>query len=488
MTKGITKRWILNILSVIFVIIIFIVLCLSYMISTYYTNSVEQTISLRCSELDKVFTDVTSDTTTDFLTTAQQYIEDFPDKELMELQSLNSVGRTTLTSTGFFPDENEPMPDLDEALKSSVGYAICTSELSTGEDIMAGTKIIKSQDGTVLGAVRYVISMDDINTTVIFYIVMFSLIGAAVIVSVLISGRFFIRSIVGPVKEMSQTARKIAQGDFEGPAITKKYNDEIGDLSDSINYMAKELKQTEQLKNDFISRVSHELRTPLTAIKGWSETMLLTGDEIDRNTFQKGMNVILKESGRLTSIVEELLDFSRIQSGRMKLITEKTDLVAELDEAVYMLKERSIHEKKHLMFDTPIEPFPPVLGDKNRLRQVFLNILDNALKYTNEGGNVIVQIKNEISNITVLISDTGCGIAPEDLPKVKDKFYKANQNVGGSGIGLAVADEIVQMHGGTLDIESGIGVGTTVKITIPVYNEAEIVEMDESLGKGEIDG
>ena len=201
--------------------------------------------------------------------------------------------------------------------------------------------------------------------------------------------------------------------------------------------------------------------------------MLLTGTDIDQGTFKKGMTIILKESGRLTSIVEELLDISRIQSGRMKLMTEKIDLVAELDEAVYMLKERSIQERKHLMFDSPIEPFPPVMGDKNRLRQVFLNIIDNALKYTPEGGNVIVQILNKETNIEVLISDTGCGIAPEDLPKVKDKFYKANQNVGGSGIGLAVADEIVQMHGGTLDIESGIGVGTTVKISIPVYDESQ---------------
>ena len=350
---------------------------------------------------------------------------------------------------------------------------------------MAGTRIFTSQDGTVIGAIRFVTSMSDINITIAVCILLIALVGIAIIVAVVISGRFFIRSIVGPIKDMSQTARKIAQGDFDTPSFTKKYDDEIGDLSDSINYMAHELKQTEQLKNDFISRVSHELRTPLTAIKGWSETMLLTGEDIDRGTFNKGMNIILKESGRLTSIVEELLDFSRLQSGRLKLITEKTDLVSELDEAVYILKERSIKEKKHLMFDTPIEPFPPVMGDKNRLRQVFLNIIDNALKYTPEGGDVTVQILNEVSNITVLISDTGCGITPEDLPKVKEKFYKANQNVGGSGIGLAVADEIVQMHGGTLDIESGIGVGTTVKIQIPVYNEAEVVTMKESINKGE---
>ena len=485
MASGITKRWIFNILSVIIFIIICVVLCLSYMIGTYYYNSVQQSISTRFTELNNVFTDESADSTTDFLSTAQKYIEDFPEKEQMELQSVNSIGRVTLTSTGFLPDKREKMPDLDEALKSGTGEAITTGQLSTGEDIMAGTRIFTSQEGTVIGAIRFVTSMSDINITITLLILLISLVGIAIIVAVVISGRFFIRSIVGPIKDMSKTAQRIAQGDFDAPNLNKKYDDEIGDLCDSINYMAHELKQTEQLKNDFISRVSHELRTPLTAIKGWSETMLLTGDDIDRGTFKKGMNIILKESGRLTSIVEELLDFSRLQSGRLKLITEKTDLVAELDEAVYILKERSIQEKKHLMFDTPIEPFPPVMGDKNRLRQVFMNIIDNALKYTPEGGDVTVQILNEVSNITVLISDTGCGIAPEDLPKVKEKFYKANQNVGGSGIGLAVADEIVQMHGGTLDIESGIGVGTTVKIQIPVYNEAEVVTMEESINKGE---
>ena len=485
MASGITKRWIFNILSVIIFIIICVVLCLSYMIGTYYYNSVQQSISARFTELNNVFTDESADTTTDFLSTAQKYIEDFPEKEQMELQSVNSIGRVTLTSTGFLPDKREKMPDLDEALKSGTGEAITTGQLSTGEDIMAGTRIFTSQDGTVIGAIRFVTSMSDINITITLLILLIFLVGIAIIVAVVISGRFFIRSIVGPIKDMSKTAQRIAQGDFDAPSLNKKYDDEIGDLCDSINYMAHELKQTEQLKNDFISRVSHELRTPLTAIKGWSETMLLTGDDIDRGTFKKGMNIILKESGRLTSIVEELLDFSRLQSGRLKLITEKTDLVAELDEAVYILKERSIQEKKHLMFDTPIEPFPPVMGDKNRLRQVFMNIIDNALKYTPEGGDVTVQILNEVSNITVLISDTGCGIAPEDLPKVKEKFYKANQNVGGSGIGLAVADEIVQMHGGTLDIESGIGVGTTVKIQIPVYNEAEVVTMEESINKGD---
>ena len=162
MTSGITKRWLLNILSVVALIIVAIVLCLSFMIRAYYYDSVEQSISVRCNELTKVFDEVDSDTTTDFLTTAQQYIEDFPDKNQLELQSLNSVGRVTLTSTGFLPDEKEEMPDFDEALKSPNGYAVCRSTLTSGEKVFAGTKIITSQDGTVLGAIRYVTSLSDI--------------------------------------------------------------------------------------------------------------------------------------------------------------------------------------------------------------------------------------------------------------------------------------------------------------------------------------
>lgn len=225
------------------------------------------------------------------------------------------------------------------------------------------------------------------------------------------------------------------------------------------------------MKNDFISSVSHELRTPLTAIKGWAETMQLGGVS-DPKTMEKGMSVIVKESERLTGIVEELLDFSRIQSGRMVLMMDKIDLLAELDEAIYMLRERALGENKHLLYDEP-DHVPPVMGDKNRLRQVFINIMDNALKYTPASGVIGIQVTSDADNIKIAISDNGCGIPAVHMPHIKDKFYKANQTVRGSGIGLAVADEIMQLHGGSLDIESTEGIGTTVTLTIPVLHEEE---------------
>jgi len=170
--------------------------------------------------------------------------------------------------------------------------------------------------------------------------------------------------------------------------------------------------------------------------------------------------------------VEELLDFSRMQSGRMTLTMDKIDILAELGEAVYMFSERAKTECKFLLYDEPAN-LPPVLGDINRLRQVFVNVLDNALKYTSEGGTISVTADEENGFIRVVISDNGCGIPEEHLPNVKKKFYKANQTVRGSGIGLALADEIMNLHSGSLEIESHENVGTAVTIRIPTFEHLE---------------
>lgn len=149
---------------------------------------------------------------------------------------------------------------------------------------------------------------------------------------------------------------------------------------------------------------------------------------------------------------------------------EKLDILAELDEVLYMMRDRAHNEGKHLLYDQS-DMIAPVMGDKNKLKQVFINIIDNALKYTPKEGVVGIQVITEDELIKIVVTDTGCGIAPDDLPRVKDKFFKANQSVRGSGIGLALADEIVALHGGTLDIESGIGVGTTVTIALPLAKD-----------------
>ncbi len=469
MMKGITRRWILNTLTTIVVIIIFAVVCLSYFLSTYYYSSVEQTISGRSVELSNLLSDFSSDMDSAFTATARDYVENFPDKESMEITVIGRAGDILVTSTGFTPEEAEAMPDYDSAKQSESGYAKWTGKLSSGEKVTAITRIVKNSQGDAICAVRYVTSMEKIDTLLFTAVLIFSAVGLIIIGLVIFSGTYFVRSIVRPVREVSDTAKKIAHGDFNAQ-IEKMHDDEIGDLCDSINNMAKELGAAERMKNDFISSVSHELRTPLTAIKGWAETMQSCGIP-DKETFDKGMDIIVKESTRLTGIVEELLDFSRMQNDSMRLMLEKTDILAELDEVLYMLRDRAQTEQKHLLYDQPEMVLPPVMADKNKIKQVFINIIDNGLKYTPAEGVVGIQVLHEEDIIRIVVTDTGCGIAPDDLPRVKDKFFKANQGVRGSGIGLAIADEIVNLHGGSLDIESGIGVGTTVTISLPVISD-----------------
>lgn len=475
MFKGITKRWILSTMLVIFVIFSLIVTSLIFAVISLYNQDVEQRLSSVSNEISAVFEGYQAENSTVFFSGAKDYVEDFAHKESMEVMVINSAGRVVLTSTGFSYDDNDKFQDFSEASKSQEKTAFWDGVLSSGEKVKSFTRIVTNTEGSVIGAVRYVVSMTDVNNRIILISAVLILAGIVILSLITLSGNMFIRSIVTPVRELRDTAEKIAHGDFS-TKIQKHRNDEIGELTEAITDMAKDLEATEQMKNDFISRVSHELRTPLTAIKGWAETMQLSGKgKLDRKTFDKGMGVIIKESTRLTGLVEELLDFSRIQTGRMVLLNEKLDILAELDETVYMLKDRAVNEGKHLIYDEPEAVFPPVYGDRNRLKQVFINIIDNALKYTPENGVVAIEIKYnpEEENIAIIVTDTGCGISAEDLPKVKEKFYKANQTVRGSGIGLAVADEIVQLHKGSLDIESGVGVGTTVTITIPVMSDSD---------------
>ena len=465
--KGITKRWLLNSLGVILILIVALVFSLSYAIHNYIYYGIQQAINGRAGELTNVFSDYGKRSSQDFLTAARNYVENFPNKESMELMVFNSEGHIITTSIGFAPDQSQPMPDYQQALADANGYGTWTGRLTSGEKVMAVTRVIHNDAGSVVGGVRYVVSLEEADKQIGMVVGILILAGVVILLFISTSSYYFMKSILTPIKEIGATARRIAQGDFKA-RIEKSNDDEIGQLCDTINDMAVELGAAEKMKNDFISSVSHELRTPLTAIKGWAETM--QGGGMDDETFDKGMSVIIRESERLSGIVEELLDFSRMQSGRMTLTMDKIDILAELGEAVYMFSERAKSEHKYLLYEEP-RMLSPVLGDINRLRQVFVNILDNALKYTGEGGTISVVASEENGYIRVAISDNGCGIPPEHLPNVKKKFYKANQTVRGSGIGLALADEIMRLHSGSLEIESHENVGTVVTIRIPAFLE-----------------
>lgn len=462
--KSISRRWFINTIGVVLVILVVFVAALSSMVQSSTYNGIESTLTGRMDELLNWLSSRTGDyQTSEFTAVTRDYIETFQDKAKMEIMALSKDGRVFITSTGFEPDHSQPMPDYQMALGSPDDSGKWVGELNTGEKVMAITRVVRSENGGLVGSIRYMVSMERADQQTMMVVIVLVIAALFIMLLLTLSGVYFIRSILVPVRQVSQSARQIAQGDFE-VRIKKARDDEIGQLCDSINHMAGELGAAERMKNEFISSVSHELRTPLTAIKGWAETLRGGADPA---TEERGMDVIIRESERLSGLVEELLDFSRLQNGRMQLVLERMDILAELDEAVYLFTERARTEGKELRYEENIS-LAPVYGDKNRLRQVFVNIIDNALKYTEAGGAVTVSSELEDEWVRVMVADTGCGIPAEHLPNVKKKFYKANQLVRGSGIGLAVADEIVGMHKGTLDIESTEGKGTMVTISIPL--------------------
>lgn len=456
-------------MGIVLFILITLVLALSIFVQGYVYNGIQSTLNASSLQLMNFFVDFNGRTSTEFISFARNYVENFPNKEIMELMVINSQGEVVTTSTGFEPDVDEVMPDYEYALSDEEGRGTWTGKLSSGEKVMAISRVLFNDNGVQLGGIRYLVSLKAADRQVYMIVTVLLAAGLIIILFIVFSGLYFISSIVNPIKEINATARQIAQGDFDA-RVEKLKEDEVGQLCDTINDMALELRSAERMKNDFISSVSHELRTPLTAIKGWSET--LQEDGISGKTYEKGLSVISREAERLSGIVEELLDFSRMQSGRMTMMMDKIDILAEVGEAVYMFSERASTEKKFLLYEEP-ENISPVLGDINRLRQVFINIIDNALKYTSEGGTIEVTVNEDNGFVHVVVSDNGCGISAEHLPRIKEKFYKANQSVRGSGIGLALADEIIAMHGGTLEIESHVKVGTAVTITLPVIAPQE---------------
>lgn len=480
---GITKRWFLSVASVVILILISVSIALLLSIRSYYYSVADMALDSYSAEEISANFRLYGDAATDgFRTAGRNFVENFPDKDSMAVWIIDSSGNIILSSSGFEIKGKVTMPDYETALKGE-NNAKWQGELPSGENIIAKTCVYNYSDGSHAGAVRFMISLEQIESQVIRISIVIAIVGIALFALLMFSGSMFIRSIVNPVKSVGETAKKIAGGDLEARIDHYPYNDEIGELCATINDMAAKLSVTDRLKNDFISTVSHELRTPLTAIKGWGETLLQIG-ETDPQMANRGMSVIINEASRLNEMVEELLDFSRMSSGRMKLNIERIDVLAELDEVVFAFRERTAKNGLEIIYNVPQIP-APATADASRMRQVFINVLDNAVKYTEHGGKIVVlaEIPNP-ATLVVTISDTGIGIPAEDLPHIKEKFYKVDSTIRGSGIGLAVVDEIIKLHNGEFEIASVYGEGTTVKITLPL-TPADSVAEQADISEGE---
>ena len=483
LSSGITRRWLRNTLLVVVAILFFVGILFLFVIKDYYYSTVNLKLASQYSNsVANFFSSYTGGSKAKFEIGAREYIANFAQKDVMEVWVIDEDGNVVISSSGFEIDKQK-IPDYESALKSDVRSGTFMGRNEYGEKINAATFLLPTVDGEEVGAVRYIASMESINWQLAKVAILIFAMLFLIISLIIASGLFFIRTIVKPVKDINEIANKIAEGDLSARLPPQEYNDEISELCENINHMAEEISSSDKMKNDFVSTVSHEMKTPLTAIKGWGETLLDMGDS-DPALTKRGIEVIIAESGRLTGVVEDLLDLSRIMNGRLTLRKEKIDILAELDETIFVFKDRSVREGIELVYNAPDMP-APTEGDPGRIKQVFVNVLDNAFKYTEQGGkiNVFAEVidptaddEEEHSTLRIFVEDTGCGISEEDLPKVKSKFYKSNISVRGSGIGLAVCDEIVNMHDGSLEIESKLGVGTCVIISFPVEHVENTVD------------
>ncbi len=299
--------------------------------------------------------------------------------------------------------------------------------------------------------------------------------GVFAFASVLILGlsNFWLRDkLISPLIGLGDFARHISAGSY-GDVSEVQSLDEIGEVMMVLNQLSLRLSESEKTQTEFVSSVSHELRTPLTAIKGWSETLLIEG-ELDKDDSRRGIEIINSEAGRLTNMVEELLEFSRIRNGRFTLSIESVDMCGILDEIVFTYDELIRKEDFDIIYNAPPEGAPPVSGDPRRLKQVLLNVIDNALKYGKSGKKLILKIESAGEYVKTTVRDFGPGILEADLPHVKERFYKGQSKQRGNGIGLAVCDEIIMRHKGELIIENADGGGVLVTILLPIVSEKSV--------------
>ncbi|HJB56443.1 MAG TPA: HAMP domain-containing histidine kinase [Candidatus Flavonifractor intestinipullorum] len=467
--KGIRKRWIVNSLSSALLIVLLAVSAFSVSMVSYYYRSMSNKLQERASSAVSFFSSYRTEEA--FYQNAYTYINyQFQEKDKLDFQLIDTDGAVRFSSffesSGYTPGT----PDIDCALGDNESQQpmmkVWTGRApDTGERIMAVSCPL-TVNGEAVCVIRLVTSLKLVDRQIVIIIGAALLVGLLIVAMIYASNLYFLRTIVNPVTEVTSTAERIAAGSY-GVQMEKKYDDEIGDLIDAINDMSQKIKQAEKVKNEFISSVSHELRTPLTAINGWAET-IMNGEVRDAQDVKKGMGIIVSEARRLTNMVEELLEFSRIQDGRFNLSIEPVDIKAELEDAVYTYREFFHREGIELTHTDCEAEFPLMNADPERLRQVFCNLLDNAAKHGGSGKRIDTAIfPGENGDVVITIRDYGPGIPEEELPHVKTKFYKGSSKARGSGIGLAVCEEIVTLHQGTLDIGNAEGGGCLVTLHFP---------------------
>lgn len=465
--KGLQRRWLRNTLSIVLALVLLCVTAISITVAAYYYSNMQAGMVAKARTSTKFFETYIGQSYNEYYHSCAKFTKSFDSKDIMELQFIDTNNRIVASSYTQLATTVSVTSDITQAIKTKQISTFTGENPATGERIMAVSSPLIYSNGEVIGVLRYVTSLQKVDRQIMFFSLTVAVVGIVLLLIVYISGRYYLKSILVPVSEITETAKRIAAGGY-GVQIQRKFDDEIGELADTINDMSNKISQSEKMQSEFMSSVSHELRTPLTAISGWSETLLAVGASVDSTEAKRGLSIIVRESHRLTGMVEELLEFSRMQDGRFTLNVAQSDIRAEFEDTVFMYGSRLEQEGLKLEYIENDDDIPEIPCDTARMRQVFLNILDNAAKHGGDGGKITAEMCLADRQVVVRIRDFGPGIPEEELSLVKKRFYKGASKARGSGIGLAVCEEIVQMHNGSLELANAEGGGTLVTICLPI--------------------
>ncbi len=272
------------------------------------------------------------------------------------------------------------------------------------------------------------------------------------------------RYLVKPLKSLTQATKRLAKGDFDVD-LKMSRTDEIGGLAKSFHEMASELKQMEQMRQDFVSNVSHEIQTPLTSISGFAKA--LKDDNLvaegDRSYY---LDIIIAESERLSKLSDNLLKLASLDSELHPFEAATFNLDEQIRQVVVTCEPQWSAKNLRIELDSPVAV--KITADADQLKQIWLNLLGNSIKFTPGGGQILIRVSQTRNEITVAITDTGIGISPEELNNIFERFYQADRsrNSSGNGLGLAIVKKVVSLHHGSIEVKSTIGKGTTMIVTL----------------------
>lgn len=464
--EGLRRRIIKYYFTIIIITIVLFEGMFIFYIQNYYYDSVEQSLTSHAAYTRDSYNTIYTESSS-FETKANSVIE----KENMKANSKFSVQiidknkNLIIDQYGIRTNEKVEYEDVNRALADSSNLVPYNYRIvDTNEHLMSISFPLKVNN-VIEGVVRYTVSLNEIDKTIFKLVLGLILAGVLILLITISISLKFAESLIQPLRELKEFANELAHGNYNIKLKNKKIrNDEIGDLAQTFEHMAGEIDKSRRLKEEFISSISHELRTPLTSIKGWSET--LGYENISKDELDLGLGIIQDETERLIKLVEELLDFSRLSSDRIRLQIDMVNIEALTKGVVNQLKVKAIENNIKLTYRFEVENLVAIQGDKNRLRQVLINLVQNAIKFTPPEGYIEIIVSQNEDFTTVKVKDTGTGIKAENLEKVLEKFFQEDFHKSGSGLGLAISNEIVKLHGGKIHIESEKDVGTIITFTL----------------------